>query len=60
MLLALSGDAPKMLEAKGQSHYRSRAGLATMLDAVVSAGRWRLVHDRWPDQRAEVHAPEPQ
>lgn len=60
MLLAIPGDAHKMLEAKGQSHYQSRAGLAIMPCRVVPAGCWRPGHERGSDQGAEVPAPEPQ
>lgn len=57
MSLAFSGDALKMLEAKGQSHYHSRAGPITMPYSAIITGCWRPDYDRWPDHGVEVRAP---
>ncbi len=54
MSLTFSGDAPKMLEVQGQSHYHPKASLVTMPYRAVSAGCWRSAHEGCPNQRVEV------
>ena len=53
-----SGDASKMLDAKGQSHDPyAKARPIAMHCHVVLAGRRRSRYDRWRDQRVKVSAP---
>ena len=53
-----SGDASKMLDAKGQSHdLYAKARPIAMHCRIVLAGRRRSRYDRWRDQRIKVSAP---